>query len=178
LQALPAPQWHRRCRECASGDGTFRIVAGEDRLRCWKPDGGSEKWFCGDCGSALFGRNPAHRYPIGIRMGTFDGDPGIRPSVRQFVSYAAPWEPVPDDGLPRYPRAGTPRGDPCPTSLLQPAVAVAQSRSGFGETDGRLGAAGDEPGGWGCCASEGAVSGPEGGDLVAVELGEVVTHRD
>ena len=24
-----------------------------------------------------------------------DGDPGIRPSVRQFVSYAAPWEPIP-----------------------------------------------------------------------------------
>jgi hypothetical protein len=38
-------------------------------------------------------------------MGTFDGDPGIRPSVRQFVSYAAPWEPVPDDGLPRYPES-------------------------------------------------------------------------
>jgi hypothetical protein len=35
-------------------------------------------------------------------MGTFDEDPGIRPSVRQFVAYAAPWEPIPDDGLPRY----------------------------------------------------------------------------
>ena len=43
--------------------------------------------------------------PIGIRMGTFDGDPGIRPSVRQFVSYAAPWEPIPDDGLPRHPES-------------------------------------------------------------------------
>ncbi|MGZ4267422.1 MAG: hypothetical protein ACXVS6_25370 [Solirubrobacteraceae bacterium] len=43
-----------------------------------------------NCGSALFGRNPAHPDPIGIRMGTFDGDPGIRPSFRQFVSYAAP----------------------------------------------------------------------------------------
>jgi hypothetical protein len=36
-------------------------------------------------------------------MGTFDGDPGIRPSVRQFVASAAPWEPIPDDGLPRHP---------------------------------------------------------------------------
>jgi hypothetical protein len=33
--------------------------------------------------------------PTPIRMGTFDGDPGIRPSVRQFVSYAAPWDPIP-----------------------------------------------------------------------------------
>ncbi len=39
----------------------FRIVAGEDTLRVWKPDGGGEKWFCGDCGSSLFGRNPGRR---------------------------------------------------------------------------------------------------------------------
>jgi hypothetical protein len=29
--------------------------------------------------------------------------------VRQFVAYAAPWEPIPDDGLPRFPTAGTAR---------------------------------------------------------------------
>ena len=63
---------------------------------------GGEKWFCGECGSSLFGRNPNHPDPIGIRMGTFDHDPGIRPSVRQFVAYAALWEPIPDDGLPRH----------------------------------------------------------------------------
>lgn len=85
--------------------GAFRIVAGTEKLRMWQPDGGGEKWFCGECGSSLFGRNPAHADPIGIRMGTFDGDPGIRPSVRQFVSSAAPWEPLPDDGLPRFPQS-------------------------------------------------------------------------
>jgi hypothetical protein len=83
--------------------GTFRIVTGEDRLRAWKPDDGGEKWFCGDCGSAIFTRNPGQADASGVRMGAFDGDPGIRPSVRQFVAYAAPWEPIPDDGLPRYP---------------------------------------------------------------------------
>jgi hypothetical protein len=35
-------------------------------------------------------------------MGTFDHDMGIRPSVRQFVAYGAPWEPIPDDRLPRH----------------------------------------------------------------------------
>ena len=35
-------------------------------------------------------------------MGAFDRDPGVRPSVRQFVRCAAAWEPIPDDGLPRY----------------------------------------------------------------------------
>jgi|SRR5215207_497144 len=82
--------------------GAFRVVAGEEKLRVWKPEGGGEKWFCGECGSSVFGRNPGHADPIGIRMGTFDDDPGIRPRVRQFVAYAAPWEAIPDDGLPRH----------------------------------------------------------------------------
>jgi len=82
--------------------GTFRIVAGEDRLRVWKPEDGGEKWFCGDCGSSLFGRNATHPDSIGIRMGAFDDDPGIVPSVRQFVAYAAPWESIPNDGLMRH----------------------------------------------------------------------------
>jgi len=89
--------------------GTFRIVSGEDRLRLWKPDDGSEKLFCSDCGSSLFGRNPSHADPISICMGAFDDDPDVRPSVRQFVAYAASWEPIPDDGLPRHPKAATRR---------------------------------------------------------------------
>ena len=83
--------------------GSFRIVAGAEKLRMWKPpDGDGEKWFCGECGSAMFGFNPSHPESIGIRLGTFDDDPGIRPSVRQFVAFAAAWEPIPDDGLPRF----------------------------------------------------------------------------
>jgi hypothetical protein len=39
---------------------------------------------------------------MGIRMSAFDGDPGVRPTSRQFVAYAAIWERIPDDGLPRY----------------------------------------------------------------------------
>jgi hypothetical protein len=84
--------------------GAFRIVAGEEVLRMWKPpDSVGEKWFCGACGSAIYGWNPSHPESLGIRMGTFDDDPGIRPTVRQFVAFAAAWEPIPDDGLPRHP---------------------------------------------------------------------------
>jgi hypothetical protein len=93
--AAAAPNAH-------TAPGGFRIVAGDDVLRKWQPPGGGEKWFCGSCGSSLFGQNLSHPDSIGIRMGTFDEDPGIRPSVRQFVAYAAPWEPIPDDGLPRH----------------------------------------------------------------------------
>ena len=91
-------------------EGSFRITTGEDRLRVWKPEDSGEKWFCGDCGSQIFGRNHSHADPIGIRMGTFDADPGIRPTVRAFVDYAAPWEPIPDDGLRRYPESRHAKG--------------------------------------------------------------------
>jgi hypothetical protein len=40
-------------------------------------------------------------------MGAFDGEPGIRPGYHQFVAYAVPWEPIPDDGLPRYEERAT-----------------------------------------------------------------------
>ena len=85
--------------------GSFQIIQGEDRMRAWKPDGGAEKWFCGDCGSALFSRDPQDATKVAVRLGSFDEDPGIRPTVRQFVAYAAAWEPLPDDGLPRYPES-------------------------------------------------------------------------
>ena len=88
-------------------DGTtFRLLAGEELLQAWRhPDGGFEKCFCRECGSHLFSRNPDDASQMSIRMAAFDGDPGVRPSWRTFVAYAAPWEPVPDDGLLRYDEA-------------------------------------------------------------------------
>ena len=83
--------------------GTVRVVSGEDELRVWAPEGGFEKLFCGRCGSALFSRPPGTTELTGVRLGAVDGDPGIRPQWHQFVAYAAAWEELPDDGLPRYP---------------------------------------------------------------------------
>lgn len=85
--------------------GSVRVVSGQEELRGWAPEGGSEKVFCGRCGSALFTRPPGTREYTGVRLGSLDGDPGIRPQWRQFVAYAASWEEIPDDGLPRYPEA-------------------------------------------------------------------------
>jgi hypothetical protein len=39
---------------------------------------------------------------MAIRFGALDGDPGIRPEFHHFVASRAPWEVLPDDGLPRY----------------------------------------------------------------------------
>ncbi len=85
--------------------GSFRIVSGEADLRTWAPEGGSEKVFCGRCGSAMFSRSPVDPEVVGVRLGTLDADPDIRPQWHQYVAYKAPWEPLPDDGLPRYPES-------------------------------------------------------------------------
>ena len=82
---------------------TLRLLAGEELVQAWRhPDGGFEKCFCRACGAHLFSRNPDDPSQMAIRMGAFDGDPGVRPSFRMFVASAAVWEPIPDDGLPRY----------------------------------------------------------------------------
>jgi hypothetical protein len=85
--------------------GSLRILAGEELLRAYEPDGGFAKVFCSRCGSALWSRSPDDPDVVGVRLGAFDSDPGVRPAHRQYVAYAAPWEPIPDDGLPRYPGA-------------------------------------------------------------------------
>ena len=83
--------------------GSLRILAGEEVVRVFAPPDGFPKAFCSNCGSALWSQNPDDAQVASVRLGAFDGDPGIRPSYRQFVAYAAPWEPIPDDGLPRFP---------------------------------------------------------------------------
>jgi hypothetical protein len=85
---------------------TLHLVQGEGLVKAWRhPDGGFEKLFCRECGGHLFSRNPDDRTQMSVRMGAFDGDPGVRPSWRAFVAYAADWEPIPDDGLERFQEA-------------------------------------------------------------------------
>jgi len=109
------PATYCHCTRCQRRTGTaasaqarvdpeaLRFLAGEHLVRTWKPDVGFEKQFCGECGSALFSAHAGTGVIATVRLGAIDGDPGVRPGLRQFVAYAAPWEPIPDDGLPRYP---------------------------------------------------------------------------
>ena len=79
------------------------MLSGEDAIRRYVPEEGLPKAFCGACGSALWAETRDDGEVAAVRLGAFDEDPGIRPSYRQFTAYAAPWEPIPDDGLPRHP---------------------------------------------------------------------------
>jgi hypothetical protein len=82
---------------------TLQITAGEELLSSFDPPDGWSKVFCSACGGALWAQSRDDARLVAVRMGTFDEDPGVRPSYRQFISYAASWEPIPDDGLARYP---------------------------------------------------------------------------
>jgi len=82
--------------------GSLTVTQGQEHLKGWAPEGGLEKVFCAECGSALLARDSDTREISIVRMGAIDGDPEVRPQAHQFVAYAAPWQPIPDDGLPRF----------------------------------------------------------------------------
>ena len=82
--------------------GSFRLLEGEELVASWDPGDGWIKSWCGRCGGHLYTTNPDNPQMLSVRMGALDDDPGIRPSAHQFVAYAAPWEPIPEDGLPRF----------------------------------------------------------------------------
>ena len=116
LGSEPAEAYYCHCTRCQGRTGggssaqarvdgsSFRVLAGEDVVRGWRhPDGGFEKFFCSACGAHLFSRNPDAPEQMSVRMSAFDSDPGVRPSARVSTNYAATWEPIPDDGLERFP---------------------------------------------------------------------------
>jgi hypothetical protein len=101
------------CKRCQRRSGTawslnamvapeaLRIVAGGDAVRTWRPDDGFPKSFCAHCGGHLWSGDSSTPV-VGIRLGALDGDPGIRPQWHQWLDSAPDWEPIPDDGLPRF----------------------------------------------------------------------------
>ena len=95
--------------------GSFSIIEGEELVRSWDPGDGWIKSFCGRCGSQLYTSSPDNPELISVRVGALEGDPGVRPSAHQFVDYAAVWEPIHDDGLPRFPER-LPRGTTPPNA--------------------------------------------------------------
>jgi hypothetical protein len=119
ITEAPATATYCHCTRCQRRSGTaaspqagipagsLRFVSGEDEVRWWQPPDGFAKGFCPTCGSQLFSRPPGAEQPGSVRLGVLDGDHGIRPLKRIHVGTAAAWEPIPDDGLPRFHEGAT-----------------------------------------------------------------------
>ncbi len=113
---------HCHCSRCRKHSGAFgltvghipreqfRLLQGEELIKVYRPDSGRVKAFCSECGSSLFGNWWPEGEHISVRLGALDGDPKIRPERHSYVDSKAPWDELPDDGLPRYPDAPPPNG--------------------------------------------------------------------
>jgi hypothetical protein len=99
------------CKKLSGGVGTangrvrsesIRVLRGADLLRTYQPDEGSAKTFCTVCGSNLFGGGWPESEESSVRLSAIDSPFDARPAAHRFVRSVAPWESLPDDGLPRY----------------------------------------------------------------------------
>jgi hypothetical protein len=81
----------------------------DDRGLRWtdspRSDADAKRGFCGECGSSLFWDAPG-RETISIAAGTLNGTTGLRTAAHWYVSQAADYYELPDDGLPRHQRSG------------------------------------------------------------------------
>lgn len=101
-----------RCRKTrGTGHAVNLVVAldgltftkGEDRLVHYQPPDARffKHAFCGTCGSTMPRFDRGRNFAV-IPMGSFDDDPGIRPTQHIFVDSKATWEEIHDD-LPQFP---------------------------------------------------------------------------
>ena len=104
---------HCHCSRCRKHSGAamstqgrvrkndFRLIQGAELVRVYRPDGGAVKAFCTTCGSSLFGGTWPEGDEVSIRLGSVDGDPGIRPQYHTYVGSKAPWDEI-TDTLPQF----------------------------------------------------------------------------
>ena len=116
----PLTAGYCHCTRCQRRTGT--AASAQARLASGSSVCSRAKSSCGSTRPATAGRSAsarraAARSGASIRTrerweasgsALFDPGHGIRPQWHTFVDYACEWEPIPDDGLERYPE-GKPR---------------------------------------------------------------------
>jgi hypothetical protein len=99
------------CKKISGGAGTYngrstsgaiRILTGASFLRTYQPSEGSAKTFCSACGSNLFGGGWPESEQCSVRLSALDSYFDRKPEHHNYVRSVAPWEVLPDDGVPRY----------------------------------------------------------------------------
>jgi hypothetical protein len=99
------------CKKISGGAGTvsgrartnaIRLLAGEEHVRTFQPAEGTAKSFCGICGSNLFGGGWPDSEWTSVRLSALEEPVDVRLEAHTYVRSVAPWETLPDDGLPRH----------------------------------------------------------------------------
>ena len=102
------------CKAISGGPGSatgrvptdaIQILTGRELITTYQPDEGTAKSFCSVCGSNLFGTGWPDSEMTGVRLTALD-EPYEGPAqMHTWVRSVAPWETLPDDGLPRHEQA-------------------------------------------------------------------------
>ena len=116
IAAVPLFALNCHCRDCQRETGSgfapvlgvatsaFTVTRGMPRSA--SVIGGSGKpvhrFFCGDCGSALYGLPEIRPDLVTIRAGSLDDPSVFRPTRDIFTTQAQPWDPM-DPSLPKSP---------------------------------------------------------------------------
>ena len=79
-----------------------RYTKGEELIVEYQSSADAVRTFCSRCGSKLAFQSSQFPDEVWIAAGTFDDDPGIRPTSHIFVGSKAPWFEITDD-LKQYP---------------------------------------------------------------------------
>lgn len=99
------------CKRISGGVGTangrarsdwIEVNQGRELLTTYQPDEGTAKTFCSACGSNLFGGGWPEAEHASVRLSAIDDGLEQKPERHIFVRSVAPWETLPDDGLPRH----------------------------------------------------------------------------
>jgi hypothetical protein len=101
-------RWHGHVSATAAakrGDLVMREQRGLRWIESPQSEAHARRGFCAQCGSSLFWDAPG-RETISIAAGTLDGETGLRVASHWYVSQAADYYEIPDDGLPRHPFSG------------------------------------------------------------------------
>ncbi len=79
----------------------FRIVSGSDSIKEYESSPGKKRCFCATCGSHVYAYLDDKPNFVILRLGTLDGDPGIRATHHIWMSQKASWYEVLVD-LPKH----------------------------------------------------------------------------
>ena len=97
-------RWHGHVSACTAARREDLVLVESDGLR-WidspHSDADARRGFCAQCGSSLFWDAP-DRPTVSIAAGTLDETAGLRVSAHWYVSQAADYYQLPEDGLPRH----------------------------------------------------------------------------
>jgi hypothetical protein len=104
------------CKRISGGVGTaggrartewIEVKQGRELLTTYQPDEGTAKTFCSVCGANLFGGGWPESEHTSVRLSAIDEGLEQKPERHTYVRSVAPWETLPDDGLPRYETSAT-----------------------------------------------------------------------